>query len=245
MRFTTRILILIILSLGVSFAVAQDTTEEITPMSVNIEATDDLILVGDFYPTITDEPAPAVLLLHMLGSDRTAWNQLIPELVSANYNVLTVDMRGHGDTGGDIDWIAAEDDVQIMLNWLRDQDSVQDSAIAIIGASIGSNLALIGCANDADCVTAVALSPGLDYRGVMPEEAVTVGLSERSVLLIATHGDDESAEAVKQMLNNSQDGEIAVELHSGGLHGTSMFVLPRLRERVFASILYWLNIHLS
>ncbi|NJL54333.1 alpha/beta fold hydrolase [bacterium] len=222
---------------------AQD--DDSMPQPVMIEAADGLMLVGDFYLLNVEEPAPAVLLLHMLGSERGAWDHLIPELTASNYNVLAIDMRGHGDTGGDTNWGAAEGDLQTLLDWLREQNSVQDEAIAIVGASIGSNLALIGCANDADCVTAVALSPGLDYRGVMPEEAVTGGLSERSVLLIATHGDDESAEAVKQMLTNSHEGEITVELHSGSLHGTDMFVVPRLRERVFASILHWLDIHLN
>lgn len=236
------LLIVIILSATLTIA-AQDYDP--MPQPVMIEAADGLVLVGDFYSSNMEEPAPAVLLLHMLGSERRAWGQLIPELTASNYNVLAIDMRGHGDTGGDTDWVAAEGDVQTLLDWLHEQESVQDDVIAIIGASIGSNLALIGCANDADCVTAVALSPGLDYRGVTPEEAVTIGLSERSALLIATHGDDASAEAVKQILTNSQDGEVAVELHSGSLHGTDMFVLPRLRERVFASILYWLDIHLN
>lgn len=245
MRFAKLILTLTVLSMSISLAVAQNTTEDISPEIVNIEAADGLTLVGDFYQSNTEEPAPAVVLLHMSGSNRTSWSELIPELVDAGYNVLAIDMRGHGDTGGDIDWILAESDVQVLLDWLREQGSVQGEGIAIIGASIGSNLTLIGCANDADCVTAIALSPGLDYSGVMPEEAVTVGLSERSVLLIATHGDEESAQAIKQLLTNSEDGEVAVELHSGSLHGTDMFVLPRLRERVFASILYWLDIHLS
>ncbi|NJL58071.1 hypothetical protein HC928_25350 [bacterium] len=84
MRFATWIPILVVLGMSVSFTSAQETTESIPSEVVNIEAADGLILVGDFYLSNAEEPAPAVLLLHMLGSDRNAWRQLIPELTASN-----------------------------------------------------------------------------------------------------------------------------------------------------------------
>lgn len=192
--------------------------------TVTVNASDDLELVGDFYqPEDASETGnPAVLLFHMLGSNRHAYDPILPDLVDAGYVVLNVDMRGHGDTGGNQVWDLAIDDVQTWLDWLREQETVDDSRVAIMGASIGSNIALIGCAQDTDCVGAIALSPGLDYFGVEPESAVMNGLAERAVLLVASHSDGYSAESVEQMFTNGR-GDVSARIYRGAAHGTSLF----------------------
>ena len=230
------LLTLILLTFTFSIA-AQDSTP------VEIPTEDGLTIIGDFYaPTdLTDETAPAVLLLHMLSSNRSAWRPLIPELVDAGYYVLAVDMRGHGDTGGSNDWELAVTDVQVMLDWLKAQDSVGE--IATIGGSIGSNLALIGCGNDEDCVTAIALSPGLDYRGVQPQESIVTDLAQRSALLIGSHDDDPSGGDIPQLVADAS-GEVGMWLFPGRLHGTNLLNVP-FGERVIGMIVTWLDTHME
>lgn len=211
-------------------------------LSVTVQAADDLTLVGDYYPAVGDSAAPAVLLMHMYNSSRSAWNDFIPKLTEAGYAVLNVDLRGHGETGGGKDWTLAVGDVQTWLDWLREQATVRANAVSIIGASIGSNLALVGCGNDADCVTAVALSPGLDYFGVQPLESLVEGLKKRSVLLIASQNDRESANSVKAFVQAGM-GEMGVQLYGGGLHGTEILNAPRYRNRMAMLIITWLNDH--
>ena len=222
-----------------SFTVSLSAQDDPTFGTVSIPAGDDLMLVGDLYlpDTASETGDPAVLLLHMLGSQRNAYDPLIPDLVDAGYVVLNVDMRGHGETGGSQDWELAIDDVQVWLDWLREQETVDGSRIAIIGASIGSNVALMGCANDAECVGAIALSPGLDYRGVQPESAVVEGLSERAVLLVAAHGDRYSAESVEQMFTNAT-GDVSARIYRGSSHGTNLFRTDY--DSVSRLILSWL-----
>ncbi|MCB9452243.1 MAG: alpha/beta fold hydrolase [Anaerolineaceae bacterium] len=212
---------------------------ELSPETVQVTATDGLTLVGDYYMANGEgETGPAVLLMHMLGSDRSAWSPLIPALVEAGYHVLAVDMRGHGDTGGRADWSAAEGDVQTWLDWLRARPEVDSAGVSIVGASIGSNLALIGCANDVDCVTAIALSPGLDYRGVQPLSALIDGLSNRSALVIASHGDSYSADSVKELAAGAA-GEVGMRLYAGRAHGTQLFSDDG--ERLTRTIIAWLD----
>jgi dipeptidyl aminopeptidase/acylaminoacyl peptidase len=129
----------IILIMGVLFpAQAQEATEEaVTPQAVEVEAADGLLLRGDYYAPAA-ENAPAVLLLHQLGSSRVSWSPLIPALLDEGYTVLAVDLRGHGETGGTSDWTAAVSDVETWLDWLRAQPGVRADAVSIIGASIGS-----------------------------------------------------------------------------------------------------------
>ena len=212
------------------------------PQTVQVAATDGLKLVGDFYAAenASDEPKSAVLLLHIIGSNRQSWLPFIPSLLDAGYSVLTVDLRGFGDTGGDINWAAATTDVQTWLDWLRDQPDVRPDAISIIGGSIGANLALMGCANDTDCVTAVALSPGLVYYSLKPD---INQLNKRSALLIASQNDLYPADSVKQMVS-SASGDIGARIYPGTAHGTHLFEgSDKMREGLIATIINWLDEH--
>ena len=211
--------------------------------TVTVAATDGLTLQGSYWslPAESAPPQgyPAVLLLHMLGQDRDSWRPLVQPLLDAGFIVLAVDLRGHGETGGDRNWVAAQTDTQTWLDWLKTQPNVD--SVSLVGGSIGANLALLGCTNDADCVTAVALAPGLDYQDLKPESAVVEGMAERSVLLVAAHGDEYSANSVRQMANKTR-GEIGVRLFRGDAHGTDMFGQD-YGARVITLVIDWLLEH--
>lgn len=228
---------------AVLFGVAMPATAQgdLGAEIVEIEAEDGLMLVGDWYAS--DEQAPAVLLLHMLNSNRTAWEPLIPVLVNDyGFNVLNLDMRGHGETGGSRGWDLTEQDVQTVIDWMREQESVDAERIAIVGASIGSNLAIRGWANDEGVVTAVALSPGLDYRGVTTLEPVTES-ADRPLLLIASRADVVSAIAVIELFG-ATNGAVSVRLFEGGRHGTQLLSNDTLAPTI-SLIGQWLAEHLN
>lgn len=206
---------------------------------VTTEASDGLTLVGEFYAA--RDYAPTVMLLHMLGSRRSAWQPLIPSLTDAGYNVLAVDLRGHGETGGARDWALAERDIQTWIDWLMAQPTSADAPIALVGGSIGANLALVGCAADERCTTVIALSPGLDYGGITPEFAIE-GLEDRPVLLVASQDDTTSSETVKLFTGIAQ-GELGVQLYSGNAHGTALLTVPE--PLVIDLIADWLNEYLE
>jgi len=213
--------------------------------AVTVTADDGLMLVGDYYPATTDSghPRPAVLLLHMIGSNRESWSPLTPALTEAGYAALGVDLRGHGETGGEINWTAATADVQTWLDWLRGQAGVRADSISIIGASIGANLALIGCGNDPDCMTTIALSPGLVYYSLKTDEAVSNQLSNRSTLLIASQIDTYSAESVRQLFAIAS-GDVGAQLYAGTAHGTNLFdVSETVRDGLLTTIVGWLDEH--
>lgn len=46
------------------------------------------------------KPGPEVMLFHQCNRDRKMWEELAPRLVAAGLNVLTLDFRGYGDSGG-------------------------------------------------------------------------------------------------------------------------------------------------
>jgi pimeloyl-ACP methyl ester carboxylesterase len=219
-------------------AAAQDGPPE--PQRIELEASDGLLLVGNYFaPTDPGESgAPAVLLMHMYGSKKEAWIDLLPPLTGAGYAVLAIDMRGHGETGGPDDWPLAEEDMHLWIDWLREQDGVDPAHVSLVGASIGSNLALRGIADDPDIVTAVALSPGLDYFGMLTEEAM-LDTGERPVFLVAAQRDRESAASVKTLAALTQ-GDTLVRIYTHSAHGTGIFMLE---EDLAPSIIHWLDAH--
>jgi acetyl esterase/lipase len=227
------LLLILVLFLLVLSSLAQ---ADLAGEEIQLEASDGLVLVGDLYrPEAIDEDLPAVLLMHQNGANRSSFEPLLPYLLEAGYIVINVDLRGFGATGGTRNFELALGDVQSWFDWLREQEGVDDSRIAVIGASIGSNLALVGCANDEACTTAVALSPGEDYFGVQPAEAIADGLD---AFLVAAHSDRESVGAVENFLL-SGTGNISARLYQGSAHGTRLFT--EHLEGLAAAIVAWLD----
>lgn len=212
--------------------VAQELPEE-TP--VEVEATDAYILKGGFYSQ--PEPSIGILLLHMNGSDRSGWSPIIPHLLDAGYSVLAIDIRGFGKTGGVRSFGQAQTDVQTWLDWLKSQENI--SGIAIMGASVGGGLGLIGCANDPDCLGVVALSPGEDFFGIVPADAVENGLTDRPMLLVASHGDTDSADAVRAFAQIAT-GVFTLQMYDRSQHGTGYFIGLGAEEKI-TFLVQWLT----
>ena len=158
----------------------------------------------------------------MLNSNRGAYQPLIPDLREAGYAILNIDMRGHGASGGDRVWDSTIADMQGWVDWLAAEGRLSEPGLAIIGGSIGANVALISCADTETCRGAIALSPGLDYRGVKPESALVDGLADRSALLVAAQNDASSSTAIRQMFLNAK-GDVTARLYPGRAHGTRLF----------------------
>lgn len=235
MRFHQAFIALILFSFSLALT-AQSESEFVT-----IQTADGVSLAGDFYPS-AEESAPLIIALHMLNSNRSAYAPIIPDLQAAGYAMLNVDLRGHGDSGGARDWDLAIDDVQIWLDWLTANGHIDARGLVTMGASIGANIALMGCAASDVCRGAIALSPGLDYKGLQPEMALTGGLAERSALLVAAHDDSYSADTVRQMFTKAQ-GDVTARLFRGRAHGTRLFDSDY--NHVSRLILAWLDMQFS
>lgn len=207
------------------------------PQEVSIPAAGGLTLQGTFYPAQTGEPPwPAVLLMHMHRGNRGQWENLVPVLGERGYAALAFDLRGHGETGGDEDWEAAVEDVQAAWQVLIARPEVDPARTALVGASIGSNLALTGAAANPEIQTAVALSPGLDYFGVKPGEGLS-GPGAHPVLILASENDNYAAESSKRLLTLAPEGS-ALQIYAGSAHGT--VILDRQPEAA-GLILDWLD----
>jgi ABC-2 type transport system ATP-binding protein len=125
-------------------------------------------------------PAPAVILLHGFGSDRRSQDARAEALVRRGYVVLTPSARGFGDSGGAIS-LADRDregqDLVALVDALASRDEVvrdapTDPRVALVGASYGGGLALIGGALDARVDAVVAITAWHDLAAALAPNAV-------------------------------------------------------------------------
>ena len=116
---------------------------------VTIKAGDGVSLAGTLFEPSGDPPAggwPAVVLMHGLGGDRSSMNLLAGAmgLIGDRYVVLTVDARGHGQSGGrvGIDGPREIADVREVYAWLAGRAEVARSRIGAFGISLGGGAVL-------------------------------------------------------------------------------------------------------
>lgn len=189
---------------------------------VEIEGIDGLKLVGTLYtPGDSPSPWPVVILLHMMWGDRSSWEDFAIQLTDAGYAVFTVDMRGHGDTGGELDWELAGNDLQQVWNYLGARPDIDEDRMAVLGASIGANLALVTGADNSNARTVVLLSPGLNYAGVETRDPLLT-YGERPILIVASQEDTYAADSSGR-LEEIALGETRLVMYQGAGHGLHMF----------------------
>jgi predicted alpha/beta hydrolase len=68
---------------------------------VDLRSSDGTLLKASFFAAA--KPGPGVLLFHQSNRTRDAWNGVAQLLAAAGINVLSVDSRGHGESGGKYD----------------------------------------------------------------------------------------------------------------------------------------------
>jgi pimeloyl-ACP methyl ester carboxylesterase len=156
----------------------------------------------------------------MLWSDRTVWEDYAHELAGNGIAVFALDMRGHGETGGEVNWDLAEEDIQFVWENLSDRPDIDANRTGIIGASIGANMALISGVNEPQILTVVLLSPGLSYAGVETSDAM-FAYGERPVFIVASEEDTYSADS-SRTLQELAVGDSRLEMFQGAGHGTNM-----------------------
>lgn len=114
-----------------------------------------------------DARHPAVLLMHGGGQTRFAWRGTADALARAGYFVVSLDLRGHGESdwapGGDYSQDAFRDDVLMVVDAIG-------SPPAIVGASLGGIAGLIATGESAGdfarALVLVDIAPRMETKGV-------------------------------------------------------------------------------
>jgi alpha-beta hydrolase superfamily lysophospholipase len=195
-----------------------------SPSAVAFRTQDGVLIAGAFYDA-GPRPAPAVLLVHMLTRTRDDWRRLAERLSEEGVHALAIDLRGHGGSGAgeiggpDAPLSGMVADLRAARRYLADRPDVRQDRVAVVGAQIGANLAVILGAEDATIRAIVLLSPGLDYRGLRTEAALKK-YGARPALLVASSEDPYAVRSIRQLLVASPGRERRLLENAG--HGTVM-----------------------
>ncbi len=190
---------------------------------------------------------PAVVLIHQGGSDRTEWNSFSRKLLAQNYVTLAYDVRGHGKSDSVKSIYAlfndpgqAPLDLQAVLRKLRSLDFVDNKRIAIVGSSIGANLACVAAGvPDYGVKTAVAISGKTsavyNLAGVKGHD----NLAMRSVFLISSlESNGARAGWAKELYDQTGEPRQVKIIDKSEAHGVGIF---EDAPEVESDIIKWLH----
>jgi alpha-beta hydrolase superfamily lysophospholipase len=203
--------------------------------AVTLSAADGTSLSALLYEA-SARPAPGVVLVHMLGRSKDEWASFAERLQDAGVTVLALDLRGHGSSGGNGSLFAAMvGDVRTGAAWLGARPNVRPGAMALIGASLGANLAALAAA-EMPAVRGVGLvSPSLDYRGVRLDSAVMKRLSDRALWMAASTEDPYALRTVKDL--SASAANVEQRLSRTRAHGTGLLA----DQEIVLGLVDWLR----
>jgi dienelactone hydrolase len=185
-------------------------------------------------------PAPAVVLVPMLGRPRDDWQATASRLADANISALAIDLPGTvtpGEPGALARW---HEDIRAAVAYLAGRPAdVRPGAVGILGASLGANLAAVAAAADPGVRSIALVSPSLDYRGVRIEGALRQ-YGARPALLVASLRDPYAARSVRELAANPP-GVRQMRWSDATAHGT---VLLARDPDLVRSLVEWFQLTL-
>jgi dienelactone hydrolase len=145
------------------------------PRVVDLTATDGTTLKATYFAA--GKPGPGILLLHQCNRQRKVWDNLAESLAASGLNVLTIDFRGFGESGGTpLEKLSPEEvakeyaekfpaDVDTAFRYLVSQSGVMRDAVGAGGASCGVNQAVQLARRHSEVKSLVLLSETTDREG--------------------------------------------------------------------------------
>jgi dienelactone hydrolase len=219
------------------------------PRIVDLSASDGTNLKATYFAA--SKPGPGVLLLHQCNRQRKVWDDLARRLSASGLNVLTLDFRGYGESGGTpIDKASPEEittlfqrfpgDVDTAFAYLAAQPGVTRDVIAAGGASCGVNQAVQLARRHPEVKSLALLSETTDTDG-----RAFLRKSAQIPLFVAVADDDPDPGVVELMQwlvsLSPNPGSKFVRYPKGG-HGVEMFAAhPELP----GMIVDWLDANLK
>ncbi len=214
----------------------QPTASQAQPEEVSFSTSDGLTIKGTFYPANSKN---TVILVHQRGMDRTAYLDLPVLLQKEGFNVLAIDMRGHGESKNGLDLNTMQDldyaniafDLEAAVKYFKETKQL-GGKLFVVGSSVSSNIVLnYGASNNVAGV--VLLSPSWNYFNVVTSDSA--GSISIPVLIIAGKGDSSYQDS--QQIFDAVTSEKKFLDIEGDIHGNAL--VPFFKSQ----IVNWIKEH--
>ena len=188
-----------------------------------------------------DRPAPAVVLVPMLGRPKDDWDAVASQLADANISALSIDLPGMALPPDPAELAGWHQVVTGAVEYLAARPSeVNPALIGIAGASLGANLAAVAAASNPSVRSLALVSPSLDYRGVRVEAPLTQ-YGPRPVLLMASLHDPYAARTVRTLAKEAP-GLRQLRWSTTPAHGTALLARD---PDLIGSLVEWFQLTLA
>jgi pimeloyl-ACP methyl ester carboxylesterase len=212
---------------------------------VTFSSGDGVELQADLYAA-ADPNAPTVILLHAHRKDRTTWSLLVPDLTRAGFNVLNLDLRGHGGSTRQGDAVIDADDVPVFLTtglivdsakdvvssllFLRER-GIQTDRMTLIGDTYGAMVAFLAAgAAPSHVRSLVLLSPPQAAWGI--NVRTLAGWYPGRIMAVVDPRDPVAASGTRLIVDLHPGDDIHL-LYDGGGRGTALLeTRPQVRPRI-------------
>lgn len=182
--------------------------------AITVRAADDRPLDARLW---VRDPARLVIYLHEYQRTQRDWWEEAARGLPGDPSTMTLDLRGHGDSGGDHqDFGLLAGDVRAVIGYARARGYQR---IALVGAGLGGTVGVL-VARDEPAVTAVGLSLAADFGDLDALDAATVAAARLAI--VASRDDLSARESLEQIARTARlDGSRAVLL-PGRAHGRAL-----------------------
>jgi pimeloyl-ACP methyl ester carboxylesterase len=197
---------------------------------------DGIQLVGLYHPA-RRPGAYTWVLLHGLGSTKEEWDAFARQAADQGDGIYLYDARGHGESshlkaGGSLsykDWRTAgpgspwslmPSDLAFVVQKLEKKFGFSDHEIAVGGASLGANVALVYASSHPSVPALILLSPGLEYAGLQTPSAF-YAYRGRPVFIAASPNDSYAYSSMRRLSDLSPGPACRVVEGKNG-HGVNM-----------------------
>jgi dienelactone hydrolase len=220
---------LLLILLAVFLTTTSSAVPSTAPRVVDLAAADGTKLKATYFAAA--KPGPGVLLFHQCNRQRKMWEDLAPKLAASGLNVLTLDFRGFGESGGTpLDKLTAKEagamfaetypkDVDVAYAYLISQPGVNKNIIGAAGASCGVNQSIQLARRHPEVKSLVLLSGNTDGDGRRFLKQA------KQLPLFGSAADDDpgAVEMMEWILSTSPDPANQFHHYTNGGHGIEMF----------------------
>jgi dienelactone hydrolase len=212
---------------------AAGAAQQISPQIVSLRASDGTVLKGSYFAS--GKPGPGVLLLHQCNQQRKLWDVLGERLASSGINVLTIDYRGFGESGGtphdkltptEENKVQTEiwpGDIEIAFQYLLAQPGLFRERIGAGGASCGVDNAIQLARRHPEVKSLVLLAGPTDREGRQFLQ------SSKNMPIFTSAADDDvfgaQTLAMQWFFSLSQNPASRFAHYASGGHGAEMFAV--------------------
>lgn len=154
---------------------------------VTFSTYDDVRLAANLYLPQGDEVWwPGIVVCHGFGSNKDHHAVFGERAAAAGFAALIVDLRGHGESGGEVD-ANLFNDVAAAFHYLQSRPEVNPMSVGIRGSSMGGWLAIHTAAHLKEIAPVVAYCPANEaHLTILMEEVAMVQRGHPSPLVHGT-----------------------------------------------------------